>query len=89
MKRFKNDLLLEKWINIILSIYKGDNYYEELRNKDIKLSEDESLRIVKNQIELLRLRKKEFKNITIKDIENITFMENLENYIKNLSSPFF
>ena len=24
MKRFKNDLLLEKWINIILSIYKGD-----------------------------------------------------------------
>jgi len=82
MKRFKNDLLLEKWINIILSIYKGDNYYEELRNKDIKLSEDESLRIVKNQIELLRLRKKEFKNITIKDIENITFMENLENYIK-------
>jgi hypothetical protein len=63
MKRFKNDLLLEKWINIILSIYKGDNYYEELRNKDIKLSEDESLRIVKNQIELLRLRKKEFKNI--------------------------
>ena len=68
MKRFKNDLLLEKWINIILSIYKGDNYYEELRNKDIKLSEDESLRIVKNQIELLRLRKKEFKNIFLKII---------------------
>ena len=82
MKRFKNDLLLEKWVNIILSIYKGDNYYEELRNKDIQLSEDESLRIIKNQIELLKLRKKEFKNITIKDIENITFMENLENYIK-------
>ena len=58
------------------------SYYEELRNKDIKLSEDESLMIVKNQIELLKMRKKEFKNITIKDIENITFMENLENYIK-------
>ena len=64
-KRFKNDLLLKKWINLILSIYKGESFYEDLRNSDCKLSEDESLKIINNQIKLLKLRNKRFQNITI------------------------
>ena len=77
MKRFKNDLLLKKWIKLILSIYKGESFYEELRNNDCQLSENESLKIINNQIKLLKLRNKKFQNITINDIENLTFIEHL------------
>jgi glycosyltransferase involved in cell wall biosynthesis len=66
MKKFKNDLLLKKWIKLILSIYKGESFYEELRNSDCKLAEEESLKIINNQIKLLKLRNKKFQNITIK-----------------------
>ena len=83
MKRFRNDLLLEKWVKIILEIYNGKNIYEIKNNKDIKLSKDESLKIIENQIKLLKLRNKKFKNITINNIENISFMENIQEYIKN------
>ena len=30
MRRFKNELLLKKWIKLILSIYKGDNYFKNM-----------------------------------------------------------
>ena len=83
MKRFRNDLLLEKWVKIILEIYNGKNIYEIKNNKDIKLSKDESLKIIENQIKLLKLRNKKFKNITINNIENISFMENIQEHIKN------
>ena len=82
MKRFRNDLLLKKWIKIILEIYKGRNIYEIEKNKNIKLSKDESLKIIENQIKLLKLRNTKLKNITINNIENITFMENIQEYLK-------
>ena len=82
MKRFRNDLLLEKWVKIIFEIYKGRNIYEIEKNKNIMLSKDESLKIIKNQIKLLKLRNKKLKNITINNIENITFMENIQEYLK-------
>ena len=34
MKRFKNKLILRRWIKIILSIYKGKENYQKLRNKN-------------------------------------------------------
>ena len=37
MKKFKNELLLKKWIKLILSIYNGEKYYENLRKKDLKM----------------------------------------------------
>ena len=77
MKKFKNDLLLKKWIKLILSVYKGESFYEKLRNSNCKLNEEESLKIINNQIKLLKLRNKKFQNITINDIENLTFMENI------------
>ena len=78
MKKFKNNLLFEKWVKLILSIYKGESFYEELRNSYSKLSEEESLKIINNQIKLLKLRKKKFQNITINDIENFTFIKNID-----------
>ena len=85
MKKFKNNLLLEKWINIILSVYNGENLNIKFKNQDNKLVDSESLKIITNQLKLLKLRNKKFQNITIKNIENITFMENIQEYIQDYS----
>ena len=79
MKKFNNDLLLKKWTKLILSIYNGDIYYQNIREQDNKISDKKALNIINNQIKLLKLRKSKFKNITIKNIINFTFMENLNN----------
>ena len=78
MKKFKNYLLLEKWVKLILSIYKGESFYEELRNSYSKLSEEESLKIINNQIKLLKLREKKFQNITI--IFKMIFINLIKSY---------
>ena len=80
IKQFNNELLSKKWINLIISIYKGGNYYEMLRNNEKKISKNEYFSIIKNQINLLKLRNNNFTNITIQDIENFTFIENLGNF---------
>ena len=80
MKKFNNDLLLKKWTKLILSIYNGDIYYQNLREQDNKISDKKALNILNNQIKLLKLRESKFKNITIKNIINFTFMENLNKY---------
>ena len=78
MKKFKNELLLKKWIKLILSIYNGLNYYEKIRNEDRKISVKYAINILEKQVELLKIRLPNFKNITMEDIENFTYMENLE-----------
>jgi hypothetical protein len=78
MKKFKNELLLKKWIKLILSIYNGDSYYLNLRKEDEKIPENESLIILKKQVELLKMRMPNFANITVKNIENFTYMKYLK-----------
>ena len=77
MKKFKNKLLLNKWIELILSVNKGNYYYEILKKKNEKLTNLEALKIINNQIKFLRIRVKRFENITQKDFENFTFIENI------------
>ena len=79
MNIYNNDLLLTKWEKLILSIYNGYFYYEEIRKyqKYQSLSENQYLQIIKNQINLFNKRNIIHKNITINDIENFTFMENI------------
>ena len=77
MKKFRNDLLLKKWIKLILSIYNGNYYYEKLKSQDNKITEEEAINILKNQVELLKMRMPRFKNITIKNLENFEFMKGI------------
>jgi glycosyltransferase involved in cell wall biosynthesis len=77
MKKFKNELLLKRWVKLILSIFKGDVYYQNFKNQDRKTSENKSLNIIKNQIKLLKMRNKNFENITINKLENFSFMEQI------------
>ena len=74
MKHFKNEIVMKKWVKLILSIYFYDDYQRFIEfNK--KLSEKQALLILQKQIKLLNKRKKEMKNISINDIENIIFKD--------------
>ena len=78
MNNFRNEKLLNRWVKLILSIHKGDNSYKNLNNEIKKLSENEALKILGNQIKLLKKRNKKFENITIKDVLNFTFITNIK-----------
>ena len=78
MKRFNNDLLLIKWFKLIISIYKGEIYFEIMKRNEKQMTKNNSLYILKNQINLLKMRIPEFKNISISDFENFNFMEKIQ-----------
>ena len=77
MKHFNNDLLLIKWIKLILSIYNGDYFYNSFRNKDKLLSEKKIANIMNKQIYLLKKRIPVFNYIDNNDFLNFSFMENI------------
>jgi glycosyltransferase involved in cell wall biosynthesis len=81
IKILDNELLLEKWIKLILSVYFGNNYYQKLRKEDKKISEIEANKILYNQIYLLKMRKSKYTNVTINNINNFTYMDNLDDQI--------
>jgi len=78
MKQFNNDLLLNDWIKLILSIYKGQHYYNKLREGRKKLSQDDGIKILNHQIKLLKMRYKIFENITRNDYENFTYLKHIQ-----------
>ena len=77
MKHFNNELLLIKWIKLILSIYNGDFFYNSLRENDQKLSKTKIANIINKQIYLLKKRIPVFNNININDFTNFSFMEKI------------
>jgi glycosyltransferase involved in cell wall biosynthesis len=87
MKKFKNDLVLNDWIELILSIYKGQYYYNKLREDKQKLSQNDLIKILNNQIKLLKMRYKIFQNITKNEFENFTYMKNIK-FSKEKKCPF-
>ena len=86
MKKFNNNLILKRWVKIIISIYNGNENYQKLRKKDKKMEDRVAIKLIENQLNLLKNRKKEFINLTLKDVINITFMENLNRIKKNFNN---
>jgi hypothetical protein len=78
MKKFNNNLILKRWVKIILCIYKGKKDYQKLRDKDKKMDDKESIKLIEKQLNLLKYRNKKFMNLTLKDVINLTFMKNLK-----------
>jgi len=76
MRQFNNKLLIEKWVKLILSVYKGEYYYNKLREEYKILSQNNAINLLNNQLKLLKLRNKSFRNITAKEFENFTYMYN-------------
>ena len=75
MKKFKNELTLRKWIDLILAVYKGQYYYNKLREENRKISEKEAINQLKNQLKLIKMRKSEMQDISLKDLENFNFVD--------------
>ena len=78
MKKFNNWLILKRWVKVILSIYNDKEDYEILRNEDKKMLDKDAIKLIENQINLLKQRNTKFINLTLKDIENLTFIQNLK-----------
>jgi len=71
MKKFNNDMLLLKWVQLILSVYKGDKYFELLRNNSKKISENEAINIINTQVKFLQKRLPNLRNITFNKFINL------------------
>lgn len=75
MKQFNNGFILEKWVKLILSIYNDDYYYYvKLREEDKKINEKEAVKIIENQIKLLKIRGQNFLNVTSHNYENYVWI---------------
>ena len=70
MKKFKNQILFNKWVNLILSIYNGDLFYNNLKSYNIEFNQSDLIKSFKKQIKLLKKRNNNFFNISIKDFIN-------------------
>ena len=75
IKNFNNIITLNKWIKLLLSIFNGDNYYQSMRKQDIKIDKEVALNLIETQIKLLQKREFNYYNISLNDIENITFLD--------------
>ena len=78
MKKFNNELLLKKWVKLILSIYNDNNDFEisKIETQTEKIKENEAIQIINKQIELLKNRRPEFEKMTINIIKNFSFIIN-------------
>jgi len=75
MKQFNNEILLIKWIKLILSIYNDEFFYIKLREENHLMTQNDDINILNNQLNLLKMRNEIFKNITQKEFENFKYME--------------
>ena len=65
MKKRTNDLIAKKWVNVLLSVYKGnDKYFKKLSNEN-NISEKEATQILNNQLKLFQKRNNRFQLITL------------------------
>ena len=79
MKKFNNQILAKKWINLIISVYLGKQYYVNLSSKDNYMKQKDALSIIERQIELLKMRLQNKININVNNILNFTFINILKN----------
>jgi hypothetical protein len=78
MKQFNNELLLIKWIKLILSVYNDELYYIKLWGENHLYSKNDEISILNNQLKLLKMRYEIFQNITQKEFENFEYMEKIQ-----------
>ena len=81
MEKFQNKILAKRWINLILSIYNNDTYYEVLRQKDEIGYNNIIIDTLKRQIQILINRNNYFENVTINNIGNFSYLEQINDNI--------
>ena len=64
MEKRTNKLLAERWIKLLVAIYKDDKESIQKLNEN-KITEEEAEQILNNQLKLIHLRLPNFKHITL------------------------
>ena len=82
MKKFDNHLTLEKWIKLILSVYKGETFYQRLVNEVNKGNNTMYINLLNNQLKLLKIREPITNKISFKNILDFNFMKNISYILK-------
>ena len=72
MKKIKNNLIIKKWVKLLLSVYKGEekSYQKLLSDNNDKISESEANKILNNQLKLLQKRNPYFKKLTLEKLKS-------------------
>jgi hypothetical protein len=73
MKKYNNDNIFMKWKLLLLLVYNNIKNYNKFF-EDTMFNNDELYTILKRQVILLKNRIEIYKNITVKDLENLPFM---------------
>ena len=77
MRKYKNEITIKKWIKLIFSVYKGENYYNQLREGDEKISIKKAEKITKTQVKLINMREPFLKNLTVDILLNFSLIEQI------------
>ena len=65
MRKYKNEITIKKWINLIKAVYQGEEYYNILRKETKKMPIHEAENITRTQVKLINMREPFLKNLTI------------------------
>ena len=71
MEKYNNELLTQKWMNLIINIFKDDSYYHKLKRQKMKITDKEGLIIFNRQNKIFKMRNKD--NISI--YQNYNFID--------------
>ena len=70
MKKHQNNLINKKWVKLLFAVYKGDiESYKELQESSNKISEIEVENILNNQLNILKKRIPQFREITLEQLK--------------------
>lgn len=82
MEKFNNELILNKWLKFVFSIYNDDINMIKFMMKENIISNNNTINILNNQINLINKRKIFMSNITLSDYENLSIISNLQLNLK-------
>ena len=60
MEKYNNEILTQKWIKLIIYIFKDDSYYQKLNKQQKKITDKEGLLILNRQNHILKNRHKDY-----------------------------
>ena len=74
MKRHTNQVIANRWVKLLISVYKGDNtLIQTLSDNEEKITDIERDKILKNQFRLFLRRRPNFKKITFENFIDYSF----------------
>ena len=75
MERHKNNLVVKKWVKLLLAVYKGNiETFRQLQNSDLynHLSQEDAENILFNQLGLLKKRIPQLSKITLEQLKSFS-----------------